>query len=277
MAPTKPLYQYEEALRKHVTRIDAVRPWSALDEGERSLYKAGEEGTYAVETRETIFYAQGGGQPFDTGYMTLAEDDGKAKTLNVEAVRNGAENRVLHFGRFGEEADSTAFADGVTVEQHIDGARRDLNSIIHTAGHLVSLAVLRLSSQTPEFQVTDGVKAQHYPDTSFVEFNGLIDGKWKDAIQRQCTEFVEQALPIQLSWLRPEELKNHDEVILIEGMSPITGLDGKARVVDIVGAGAYLCGGTHVPETSLIGEIVVKRIKRQKGISKVSYAVKDKP
>ncbi|KAK5116821.1 hypothetical protein LTR85_009081 [Meristemomyces frigidus] len=276
MAPTKPLYQYEEALRKHATRIEAVRPWSALSDAERALYKAGDDGTYALETHETIFYAQGGGQPFDTGFVTLVEEGKKEARFNVEAVRNAGEGQVLHFGRFADGSDTSAFADGIMVEQHIDGARRDLNSRIHTAGHIVGLAVSRLGTHIPELRVTDGTKAQHYPDASFVEFNGPIDGKWKEAIQRQCTEFIEQALPVRLSWLKPEELGEHDEVILVEGMPIITGLDGTARVVDIVGAGAYLCGGTHVPDTSVVGEIVVKGIKRQKGISKVSYAVKDK-
>ncbi|KAK4545853.1 hypothetical protein LTR36_002417 [Oleoguttula mirabilis] len=276
MAPTKPLYQSEESLRQLLTRINTVWPWSGLDEGERGLYKAGGDGTYVLETHETIFYAQGGGQPFDTGYMSVAGEGQKEARFDVQAVRNGAEGRVLHYGRFADGSDNTAFAEGIMVEQHIDGARRDLNSRIHTAGHIVGLAVCRLATQTPELQATDGVKAQHYPDISFVEFNGLIDGKWKEAIQRQCTEFVEQALPVRLSWLKPEELGEHEEVILVEGMPIITGPDGKVRIVDIVGAGAYACGGTHVPDTSFVGELVVKGIKRQKGISKVSYAIKDK-
>ena len=65
-------------------------------------------------------------------------------------------------------------------------------------------------------------------------------------------------------------------VITAEGMPIVAGPDGKVRVVDIVGAGAYPCGGTHVPDTSYVGEMTVKNIKRQKGVSKISYAVTDK-
>jgi Ser-tRNA(Ala) deacylase AlaX len=58
-------------------------------------------------------------------------------------------------------------------------------------------------------------------------------------------------------------------------MPIVANPDGKVRAVDIVGAGAYPCGGTHVPDSSFVGTITVKNIKRQKGVSKVSYAIGD--
>jgi Ser-tRNA(Ala) deacylase AlaX len=47
----------------------------------------------------------------------------------------------------------------------------------------------------------------------------------------------------------------------------------KFRVVRIVGAEVYPCGGTHVDSTDLCGGTVVKKISRSKGNSRVSYAV----
>ena len=102
----------------------------------------------------------------------------------------------------------------------------------------------------------------------------MLDSKYKDAIQTQSSRYVGDALPIELSWYKPEELKDNG-VILAEGMPIVTGNDGKVRVVDIVGAGAYPCGGTHVPDTSVVRKIVVKGIKRQKGNSKISYSIGD--
>lgn len=269
-APAKTIYQWDETLREHLTRVANLRPFSALAAEEQALFKAATDQTQVLECAETIFYVQGGGQPFDTGYITTSGE--KGQRFNVEAVRYGGEGRVLHFGHFAHG--STHFEEGDMVEQHIDGARRDLNSRSHTAGHIIGLAVRRLAEQTSQLDVTE-LKASHYPDASFVEFRGIIDGKYKDAIQSRSSSFVSDALPIKLHWYRAEELGEKD-VITAEGMPIVAGADGKVRVVDIVGAGAYPCGGTHVQHSGLVGGITVRNIKRQKGISKVSYAVTEK-
>lgn len=45
------------------------------------------------------------------------------------------------------------------------------------------------------------------------------------------------------------------------------------RAVDIEGAGAYPCGGTHVPDSSRVGRVTIKKISRSKGNSKISYII----
>jgi Ser-tRNA(Ala) deacylase AlaX len=271
--PTTPLYQTDETLRTYLTRVTAYRLFDELPSAERDLFKAvaadrADNGQcFVVETKETIFYPQGGGQPFDTGVMSTA---GVSK-FKVEAVRNSADGRALHFGTWEDNSTSHAMAAGDMIEQHIDGARRDLNSRNHTAGHVVSLAVRRMVEQGADLDVIDQ-KASHIPGGCYVEFKGLIDGSFKDAIQSQTNEFVKQALPVKLYWHTPEELPGKD-IIISDGMPVVSGHDGLVRVVDIVGAGAYPCGGTHVPDTSACGEINISRIKRQKGMSKVSYTI----
>ena len=269
---TKTIYQYDETLRDLLTRTSGARKYSDLTSEEQALFKGGTDQTYVLEFSETIFYVQGGGQPFDTGYVSTTTGE-KEKRFNVEAVRYGLEGRVLHFGNFAD--DSPPFDQGDMVQQHIDGARRDMNSRVHTAGHIIGLAVRQLSGNTEDLEATE-LKASHYPDASFVEFKGVIDSKHKDAIQETASNYVSQALPVKLYWHQPDELESKG-VITAEAMPIVAGLDGKVRVVDIVGAGAYPCGGTHVPDTSYVGTITVRNIKRQKGVSKVSYAVSEKP
>jgi len=162
-APTKAVYQYDETLRKHLTRVTSIRALSDLSEAEQELFKQAEPDVCVLETTDTIFYAQSGGQPFDLGYMVLNDSGQKETRFEVEAVRYGAEGRILHFGRFHEGTS----APGDMVEQHIDGARRDLNSRCHTAGHILGLAVRRIAEQTAGLDVTE-LKAQHYPDASFL-------------------------------------------------------------------------------------------------------------
>lgn len=267
MMASKPVYQYDEGLRSHLARVSAVRPFSDLSDAEKALFKTGSDATSVLEMNETIFYAQGGGQPFDTGSIIGQSTELQEVTFEVQAVRNAPEGRILHFGTF----KSGTFASGASVEQRIDGERRDSDSKSHTAGHIIGLAVRRLAAKTPELDVSE-LKAQHYPEASFVEFKGIIDGKYKDEIQQQATQYVKDALPVKLYWFKPDELAANG-VITAEGMPIVAGQDGHVRVVDIVGAGAYPCGGTHVPDTSHVGQITVKGIKRQKGISKISYSV----
>jgi Ser-tRNA(Ala) deacylase AlaX len=47
------------------------------------------------------------------------------------------------------------------------------------------------------------------------------------------------------------------------------------RVVEIGSEGSYPCGGTHVQKLKECGKIVVRNIKRQKGVTKVSYEVQE--
>lgn len=270
--PTVTVYQYDETLREYPTKITAVRRFSNLTTEEQSLFKSATERTHVLEFSHTIFYVQGGGQPYDTGYIAVSTQGTKEQRFNVEAVRYGNGGRVLHFGHF--EGDTHPFHPGDLVVHHIDGARRSMNSRIHTAGHLIGLSVRRLAGQTPELEVTE-LKAQHYPDASFVEFKGIIDGKYKESIQSTASNFVSDALPVKLYWYKPEELAENG-VITVEGMPIVSNSEGKVRVVDIIGAGAYPCGGTHVEDSSFVGTITVKNIKRQKGVSKISYSISDK-
>jgi Ser-tRNA(Ala) deacylase AlaX len=53
------------------------------------------------------------------------------------------------------------------------------------------------------------------------------------------------------------------------------GDEDGVRVVQIGDVGSYPCGGTHVRSLQACGKIVVRGIKRQKGVSKVSYEVQD--
>src|ERR1700761_1538363 len=256
-------YQYDETLTTLETNVVSVEKFSKSSEDDRAAFKQVDnpyDDLYIVVTAETVFYAQGGGQPNDVGHMTAANT-----VFEVTVVRNGPDGRILHLGKFKDP--SSIFEVSTLVQQAIDAPRRETNSKVHTAGHLVGLSVRHLASQIPG--VTE-LKAQHFPDSAFVEFVGIIDGKHKDAIQVQVDKFVEQALPVKVYWWAEPELREKCAVVPENVIIPSSGL---IRAVDIVGAGAYPCGGTHVKDSSLVGKVTVKKISRQKGISKVSYTI----
>jgi Ser-tRNA(Ala) deacylase AlaX len=90
--------------------------------------------------------------------------------------------------------------------------------------------------------------------------------------QIKTNELVGKNLPVTLHWWEMSEL--HDKCAAV--------LDGftlpereKARVVEVETVGAYPCGGTHVTSTKGVGAIVVGKIKRSNGMTKISYTVAD--
>lgn len=253
---------------RHSVRIKNVIPVTELNETNQALYKSGSDGSYAIVTDETIFHPQGGGQPSDIGTMQTS-----ALSFNVELVRTNAseEGKVLHFGAFTNDSGST-FSEGDEVIQEIDSAKRLLYSRYHTAGHVLGAAVRHLlENEVPGF---DELKASHFPDSASCEFQGSIDGKNKDSIQKRVDEYIAANMPVEIDWWSEEDFAKEGLERLVPDKAMFDAVPGrKLRVVKIVGAEVYPCGGTHVDSTELCGKTTVRKISRSKGTSRVSYAL----
>lgn len=178
------------------------------------------------------------------------------------------DGQVLHLGSF--TSPSEIFGPGDAVVQHIDAEKRLLYSQLHTAGHVLGAAVNKLLSQTvPDFKE---LKASHFPDSAACEFRGLIDGKHKGDIQAKVDEFVAAKMPVEIVWWDEADFEREGVEMPEHTIELPPG--EKWRVVKIVGAEAYPCGGTHVAHSGACGDIGVKKISRSKGTSRVSYNVK---
>ncbi|KAK1529338.1 alanyl-tRNA synthetase [Colletotrichum costaricense] len=259
-------FQHNAKLITLKTIVTAIRPFADLEEANRGLFKDGSDQDHVVVTEQTIFHPQGGGQPSDIGSMTATAGSSFAvNSVRMDAVRDG---QVLHFGRFNGDA---VFKEGDEVEQAIDVEKRLLYSRLHTAGHVLGAAVRHLLEK--EVEGFDELKASHFPDSASCEFQGLIDGKWKEPIQGKVDEFLAAKMPVKVDFWDEDDFRARGLERLIPDRS-LAPPGEKFRVVEIVGAEVYPCGGTHVDTTDLCGETVVKKISRSKGKSKVSYAVK---
>ncbi|KAM7201941.1 Threonyl/alanyl tRNA synthetase, class II-like protein [Naviculisporaceae sp. PSN 640] len=266
-------FHHDAKLYNLETTISAIYPFSELDEANRLLFKQGTDKHFAIVTESTIFHPQGGGQPSDEGTITSPSSPSifHVKHVRMDAINDG---QVLHFGHFASDDDTpaSAFQPGTTVTQAIDVPKRIYFSRLHTAGHVLGSAVRHLlENKVPNF---DELKASHFPDTAACEFRGLIEGKWKDPIQQRVNEYMEKAMPVEIDFWDEEDFKKNDLERLIPDKSMLGPGETKFRVVRIVGAEVYPCGGTHVDTTDLCGETTVKKISRSKGVSRVSYSVK---
>jgi Ser-tRNA(Ala) deacylase AlaX len=268
---TNPLYQKDGQLYTHFSPVTSFQPLSSLPESTRTLFKPPQDATsepYILTTPSTIFHAQGGGQPSDTGIITSSKDSNVK--FQVHQVRKPAEDSaILHMGIF--DPAETKFGENEEAEQQIDVDKRVLHSRIHTAGHVIGLAISALMKESKlPADLKDG-KASHYPGAAFVEFSGLIPGEAKAPIQEAVDAMVKSDLDVKIHfWTEAEARQNCTGVL-----ESFKGDEDGVRVVEIGDAGSYPCGGTHVLKLKECGKIVVRGIKRQKGVSKVSYEVQD--
>ena len=282
-------YQHDASILTLNTKITSFQRLSDLPEANRNLFKAADpdpEQDFILTTEETIFHPQGGGQPSDEGTVTILppqtpEENKDATsssppTLEMRLARHSTQNAdlVLHLVRFTTASSTTNLPTPSTpIILTVNPTKRTLYSRLHTAGHILGGAVRScVSASIPDF---DELKASHYPGSASCEFQGLISGDFKPAIQAKVDEIVASAEPVKISfWGREDFEREGLERLVPEGWDwEGDGNGGKLRVVRIGEVDVYPCGGTHVERTDLCGKVGLKKISWQKGGSRVGYTV----
>lgn len=204
---------------------------------------------------QTVFYPQGGGQPYDTG--TIENSSAKFIVTEVRFV----DGFVRHIGHF----EQGSFAVGDTVECHANKERRKLNSQLHSAGHIVDMAVARL-----KLGWVPG-KAFHFPEGPYVEYSGNLEGVDKEALQKELeavsNQIIKENFETKLLFMPKEEMNTvcHSVPDYLPAGKP-------ARVV-MYGSFGIPCGGTHVAHAAEIKGITIRKIKLEKGALRVSYDI----
>lgn len=292
MVKTRLIYQAAE--HQNTTSFDTViqllQTYDEVPESIQSLYKPSIEShgqILVLVTESSIFHPQGGGQPSDAGKMIIKHAAQQEYTVLMVRMLDGV---VYHFGRLTDNIVSYDQFAGVDVRQLVDGEKRLLFSRLHTAGHVLGTATRSLlETKVDNF---DELKASHFPDSAACEFQGLIDGKYKSVVQQAVDQLVAEDRDVRIEWWTKDDFNNHNLSRLLpedntwadiatsvdeDGKDvDVTELDHsqtRIRVVNIVGAEVYPCGGTHCRSTRPCGPVKVKKISRAKGNSRISYQV----
>lgn len=194
-----------------------------------NFIKEGHKGI--IISDKTSFYAEGGGQVADTGYVIT--DSAKAKVYNVQKKKDV----IIHYVEViqGELSNGDALFK-VNEERRLDITRN------HTATHLLDQALRNVLN-------SDVKQAGSLVDENRLRFdftypNPLTNDQIKN-VEDEINEKIRQQLPVSKKVMSYEESEKLGAIGLFE--------DKYKDMVRVVLVGDYskeLCGGCHVNNTS---------------------------
>ena len=196
-------------------------------------------GEVSVVLAENPFYATGGGQVADEGWVT--SEGGQLEVFDIVPAGN---YQVL---RARVERDGFAVGDAVTAS--INRVRRQQIEANHTATHILHWALrAELGS--------DVVQAGSYVGPDRLRFDYRYGGKVSEEqlrrVQEQCLLKVTENQPVRYYTTTLEEARDLGAMMLFgEKYGDLV------RVVEIDGFSRELCGGTHVRGTAEVGAFKV--------------------
>ncbi|HRI05796.1 MAG TPA: alanine--tRNA ligase-related protein [Candidatus Dojkabacteria bacterium] len=203
---------------------------------------------------KTIFYPQGGGQQYDQG--TIENQNGKFDVQEVRFV----EGRVFHIGSF----INGNIDINEEVSLNVNPQRRELNSKLQSAGHLIDMALRNIGKTdiTP-------LKGYHFPDGPYVEYIGEISGdNLVTEVQKEIDRMTQTGYEVIVKESNIEEAKQ------LCYFFPQHIPEGKPiRIVSVWDNQYIPCGGTHVKNVSDLKGLHIREIKSKKGNTRVSYKV----
>jgi misacylated tRNA(Ala) deacylase len=197
-----------------------------------------------IRLDRSVFYPMGGGQPGDTGTLTLA--DGRA--IRIADTRKGPEaNEILHI----PAPDQPKPEAGSKVTAAIDWERRHRHMRVHTSLHLLSAVIV---GSVTGGQIGDGKGRLDFdlPDTA-------LD---KDAIESKVNALIQADHKTTTQWITDEEMDQRPDLVKTMSVKPPRGA-GRVRLLEIPGVDLQACGGTHVSRTGEIGKVVVTKIENK--------------
>eukprot|EP00903_Cladosiphon_okamuranus_P001541 g1539.t1 len=193
----------------------------------------------------TVFYATGGGQPGDSGAIEL-EDGSRIEIATT--VYDDDKSSVVHVPSEGQKAPEV----GSPITAHIDWPRRYRLMRMHTALHLLSVAL--------PFPVTGGQIGDGEGRLDFDMGEETVD---KEALLKHLNELADGDHDVSTEWITDAELDANPDLVKTMSVKPPRG-SGRVRLVRIGGdVDLQPCGGTHVSKTSEIGLLELGKIEKK--------------
>ncbi|MGB7259908.1 MAG: alanyl-tRNA editing protein [Pseudolabrys sp.] len=215
---------------------------SYLKECEARVVGVTDQGGIVLD--RTVFYATSGGQPGDTGALTMS---GARIAIATAVYTDQAKTEIAHVLAPG----SPALNVGDTVTAAIDWDKRYARMRMHTALHLLSAAL--------PYAVTGGSVGE---SESRLDFDIPEAGLDKDAITAKVCEMIATNAAVTSRWISDAELEANPGLVKTMSVKPPMGT-GRVRLIEIANLDLQPCGGTHVRTTEEIGSVRVTQIEKK--------------
>jgi misacylated tRNA(Ala) deacylase len=191
----------------------------------------------------TLFYPEGGGQPGDTGLLTLPDGREIKITDTKKGETTGSVAHVL-------EDTALALEPGTRLAGRIDWHRRHRLMRMHTCLHLLSAVIIA--------PVTGGAVGDGYGRLDF----DLPESPDQAEVQEKLNVLIKRDAPVSFRWITDGELDAQPELVKTLSVQPPRGA-GKVRLVQVEGIDLQPCGGTHVARIGEIGEVVISKVEKK--------------
>lgn len=201
-----------------------------------------------IVLNQSVFYATGGGQPGDSG--TLSLKDGRSVAINT-CIKGEDDALVLLAAAGAVEGLSV----GDTVEAILDWGRRFAHMAMHTSLHLLCASI--------DAGVTGGSIGA---EKSRLDFD-LEDAPDKEALEQRLNDLIAGNHDVLASTITAQALDAQPELVRTMSVAPPRDASGLIRVVRIGTETAPIdfqpCGGTHVANTSEIGRVRIGKVEKK--------------
>jgi alanyl-tRNA synthetase len=206
-----------------------------LGEDRRPNANPGE--TVALVLDKTPFYAESGGQTYDTGKLIF-----DTAIFAVKHVKKTTDGVFLHFG---ELISGDRISSGERCLAAIDVRRRESIRRNHTAAHLLHAALREILGDHVE-QAGQSV-TEHSCRFDFTHFSALSEAELL-RVENRVNEIIWDAIPVTTVETSLEEAKAANAMALFG--------EKYGDVVRFVRVGDFskeLCGGTHAHNSEALG------------------------
>ena len=194
----------------------------------------------------SIFYPKGGGQPGDSGHLRW-----DTQTMSIATAIKGDGDQIVLI-----PAEPQALPPvGAILVQELDWERRHKHMRVHTALHLLSVAV--------PFGVTGGSIGA---GQGRLDFDMPEVPENREIIEQALQAFVEMDVVVSEEWIDQATLDASPELVKTVTVKPPRGV-GQVRLVRIGRGNDQIdlqpCGGTHVARTGEIGGLRLGKIEKK--------------
>ncbi len=208
-----------------------------VDGKEVDELRVGVQGVIIVD--QTCFYAQGGGQVSDKGYLFIGNEK-----IEVEKVIKDGDARGFLI------TPPCTILCGAQVHQEVDKEHRTYSSCNHTAAHLLQAALRKYFGNSVH-------QAGSYVDADYMRFDATFSEPFVMSDIRNIESYINDILSENI--LVETFYTTYQQAIDNKVMAVFAEKYNKenVRVVKVGNFSQELCGGTHVARTGDIGSFKI--------------------